>query len=168
MVGRKPKSYDYGPMIRIDLPLVQISAILPRKERYLAKTYEEDFSAVKEDLARKGYRQITGMQVDWTYLPSACPKCGERGGPPIFQRYKRTRSEQRPAMTKNDQIRFKLYYNHTKPKYHQCFIGYLIGGYHYRLSKKIDPQRMNPQSWITNDKLKWFKAPKLKKPRKIV
>ena len=166
MVGRKAKSYDYGPMIRVDLPFIQVSAILPRKVRFFTKTYEGNFDAVKEDLSRKGYRRITGMHVDWTYLPRSCPKCGERGGHPIFQRYRRTRSEQRPAITRNNQIRFKLYYNHSKPKYHQCFIGYMIGGY-YQLSKKIDSTKMNMSNWIDKNNIEWFESPKLRKQRTL-
>lgn len=167
MVGRRPKSYDFGAMIRVDLPLIQISAILPRKERFFAKTYEEDYNAVKEDLHRKGYRRITGTQVDCTYLPHSCPKCGEKDGWPIFQRYKRIRSELRPSSTRNEQTRFKLYYNHSKPAYHQCFIGYLIGGSYYQLSKEIDPQKMNPMFWLADHEHKWFERPKLRKPRKL-
>lgn len=166
MVGRKAKSYDYGPMIRIDLPLIQVSAILPRKERFFTKTYEENFDAVKEDLSKKGYRQIIGIRVDWTYLPRSCPKCGERGGHPIFQRYRRTRSTQRPAITRNNQIRFKLYYNHSKPKYHQCFIGYMTGGY-YQLSKKIDSAKMNMSNWVDKNNIEWSEPPKLRKQRKL-
>lgn len=153
-------------MIRVDLPLVQVSAILPRKERFFAKTYEENFDAVKEDLSKKGYRRITGTRVDWTYLPRSCPKCGERGGHPIFQRYRRTRSAQRPAITRNNQIRFKLYYNHSKPKYHQCFIGYKTGGF-YQLSKKIDLAKMNVSNWIDKNNIEWFESPKLRKQRKL-
>ena len=166
MVGRKAKSYDYGPMVRVDLPLIQVSAILPRKERFFTKTYEGNFDAVKEDLSRKGYRRITGTRVDWTYLPCSCPKCGQLGGHPIFQRYRRTRSAQRPAITRNNQIRFKLYYNHSKPKYHQCFIGYMVGGF-YQLSKKIDSTKMNMSNWIDKNNIEWFESPKLRKPRKL-
>lgn len=166
MVGRKAKSYDYGQMIRVDLPLIQVTAILPRKEMLLTQTYEGNFDVVKEDLSRKGYKKITGICVDYTYLPRSCPKCGERGGHPIFQRYRRTRSAQRPAITKNDQIRFKLYYNHSKPKYHQCFIGYMVGGY-YQLSKKIDSAKMHLPNWIDKNNLEWFEYPKLRKQRKL-
>lgn len=166
MVGRKAKSYDYGPMIRVDLPLIQVSAILPRKVRFFTKTYEGNFDAVKEDLSKKGYKRITGIRVDWTYLPRSCPKCGQLGGHPIFQRYRRTRSAQRPAITRNNQIRFKLYYNHSKPKYHQCFIGYMTGGY-YQLSKKIDSAKMNPSNCIDKNNIEWFESPKLRKQRKL-
>ena len=167
MVGRKPKSYGMGPMIRVDLPSLQVTAIGPKVGMWLQKIYEEDFSKIKEELLKKGYKKIKAKQVDWTYLPRACPKCEKRDGHPNLQRYNRSRSEHRPSIFRNEQIRFNLYYNHSKPKYHQCFIGYMIGSY-WKLSNKINPEKMNPSNWIDKNNIEWFESPKLRKPRKLL
>jgi len=166
LVGRKPKSYDYGHMIRVDLPFFSLTAMGPKVRMWFQKVYEEDYPKTKKELLERGYKKITAQQVDWTYLPRSCPKCCQPGGHPIFQRYKRTRSEHRLSIARNDQVRFKLYYNHSKPKYRQCFIGYLINGY-IQISKKISPEKMNPQNWIADHKLERFELPKLKKLRKL-
>ena len=71
LAGRKSKSYDMGPMIRLDLPIFQISAILPRKERYFQKVYEEDFPRVKDDL-QKIEATFNEMKLK---LPELAKKC---------------------------------------------------------------------------------------------
>ena len=167
LVGRKPESYDMGPVIRVVLPIVKIYATMPRKKRFFVTTYEEEFDFAKAKLQKEGYSQIVGKLEDTTILPRLCPKCCELGGHPIFTRYKKTRSERNTSTTKNDQIRFKLHYNHSTPKSRQCFIGYLIGG-SYKLSKKINPEKMNPENWINNDKIEWFEPTKMKKPRELL
>lgn len=166
MVGRKPESYDEGPVIRVTLPIVKIYATMPRKKRFFITTYEEEFESVKARLQKEGYSQIVGTLEEQTILPRSCPKCCQRDGHPIFTRYKKTRSARNMSTTRNDQIRFKLHYNHSTPKSRQCFIGYLIGG-SYQLSKKINPEKMNPENWFNNDNIEWFEPPKLKKPRKL-
>lgn len=134
MVGRNPESYDMGPTIRVTLPIVKIYATMPRKKRLFVTTYEEEFDSVKAKLQREGYSQIVGKIEDTTILPRSCPKCCERGGHPIFTRYKRIRSTGKTSIIRNDQIRFKLHYNHSTPKPRQCFIGYLIGGSYRKYS----------------------------------
>jgi hypothetical protein len=166
MVGRKAKSYDMGHFIRIDLPIFQLSATLPKIENYLAKIYEEDFPAVKEKLIKEGYEKIKAEQVDWTYVPRACPLCDQRGGHANLQRYRRTLSPRETNITQRKPTRFKLYYNHSKPKYHQCFIGYLIGS-SWQLSKKIDPKKMLPNYHIKKGNVEWFEEPKIRKPKKL-
>ena len=167
MVGRKPKSYNMGQLIRIDLPIFQLSAILPKTHRFLTKVYEEDFSTVKGKMVKQGYKKIIAQQVDWTYVPRACPLCDQLDGHPNLQRYKRSRSEHRPSPFRINQTRFKLYYNHSKPKSRQCFIGYLIGGYYWKLSKNIDPRKMSPDYHIKQGNIEWFEEPKIRKPKKL-
>jgi len=167
LVGRKPESYDMGPVIQVTLPIVKIYATMPRKKRFFVTTYEEEFDSVKANLQKEGYSQIVGILEERTILPRLCPKCCQLGGHPIFTRYKKTRSERNMSTTKNDQTRFKLHYNHSTPKSRQCFIGYLIGG-GYQLSKEVNPEKMNPENWIDNNKTQWFEPPKLKKPRRLL
>jgi len=166
LVGRKPKSYDMGPFIRIVLPIFQLYAILPKKEHLLAKVYEEDFPSVKEKLLKEGYEKIKAEQFDYTLVPSTCPLCDQRGGHPNLQRYDRVKTQRDVNFRQNSPKRFKLYYNHSKPEYHQCFIGYLIGGY-WKLSKNIDPKKMNPDYHINNEKMEWFESPKFRKNKKL-
>lgn len=166
MIGRKPTNYDMGPWIRLTLPLFQLSAILPKKEHLLAQVYEEDFPSVKEKLLKEGYKKIKAEQVDWTYVPRICPLCDQRGGHANLRPYERVKTLRDENFRQGSPKRFKLYYNHSKPKYHQCFIGYLIGGY-WKLSRKIDPKKMYPEYNLKNYKQKWFESPKLRKPRKL-
>lgn len=155
-----------GPLIQVILPVFQVTATGPKVGVWLQNVYEEEFPKIKEELIKKGYKKIKAVQTISTQLPHSCPLCSKPDGHPIFHPYKRIRSEHRSSVTKNDQIRFKLYYNHSKPRYHQCFIGYFLNGYIQR-SKKIDPEKMNPENWINDDKIEWFEPPKFKKPRKL-
>lgn len=164
MVGRKPASYNFGPLIRVNIPIFTIYA-LSEKEHYAEKVYEKDFEERKNMLQKQGYKIIKTIQEDWSYLPRYCPKCCHEGHP-IFTEYGRARSESRKSPFRKDYTRFKLHYNHSKPKSHQCFIGYLISGY-LQLSKKIDLTKMNPENWIKPHKLEWFDAPKVKKSRRL-
>jgi len=166
LVGRKPKSYDMGPFIRIVLPVFQLSAILPKKEYFFTQVYEEDFPAVKEKMLKEGYKNIKAVQNRSTYVPRRCPLCNERGGHPNLQRDERVRTLRDENFRKGFPKRFKLYYNHSKPKYRQCFIGYLIGGY-WKVSERIDPRKMYPDYNDTEDKREWFPMPKFRKPRKL-
>lgn len=166
MAGRKPKSYSYGQLIRVDLPVFSLSATLPKNHILLQKIYEEDFEKVKNILVKEGYKNITATQDDWTYVPRSCPKCDKLDGHPILQRYSRVLSKRKTNLLQRKPTRFKLYYNHSKPNYHQCFIGYYIGGV-WQLSSKINPKKMSPDYHIKQDKLEWFEPPKLKRPRKL-
>src|SRR3989442_12513235 len=114
-----------GPFIRLTLPVFQLTAILPKKEYFCAQVYEEDFHAVKEKMLKEGYKDIKAAQVDWTYVPSICPLCDQRGGHANLRPYERAKTLRDENFRQGAPKRFKLYYNHSKPKYHQCFIGYL-------------------------------------------
>jgi len=166
MAGRKPKSYSYGPFIRMNLPVFTLSAKLPKSHFHFQKIYEEDFEKVKNKLVKEGYKKITAIQDDPTYVPHSCPKCEKADGHPNLQRYRRTLSLRETNITQRKPTRFKLYYNHSKPKYHQCFIGYYINGV-WQLSRNIDPIKMIPNFHSKKGKIEWFETPKLKRLRRL-
>lgn len=103
--------------------------------------YKEDFSEWKEYLEKQGLVNIRGHQMT-TDLPIYCMKCGEKGIP-HFRVFEKVRSERNIYSKKIPKIRYKVYYNHSKPKSHQCFIGYWSSG-SYTLAKGIDVRSHSP------------------------
>jgi len=155
-----------GNFVRLDLPIFQVSAKLPKKVRLFAKVYEDEFSEYKDKLIKEGYTKISAEQMDYTYVPRKCPLCDKLDGHPVLNRYKRVRSKSNPSPLRDDQIRFKFHYNHSTPKPRQCYIGYLVGGV-WKLSKNIDPMKMRPDNIVENDPVEWFKEPKIRKSKKL-
>jgi len=184
MVGRNPNNYEVGLQKIVDLPifLVKYQPIIPKGARRtfhdgnklhrLTDTtlthgltiFEKDFKKCKEWLQKLGYKKIRAEQMTHSF-PKFCPKCEKDDGNPILCLYKKAVSG-RYDVPVIDDVRYKLYYNHSKPKYHQCYIGMFYPKQsQIKMAKGIDPRKMSPFYILREKGSMNFDLPKKKKHR---
>lgn len=186
MTGRPSNSYNLGLQVLVDLPifLVKYQPIIPKKARktyfdgkrlfrlsettmtHGIKVYEKDFDKVKENLTKLGYKKIRAEQMTTTF-PLYCPKCGKPDGHPILRLENKLLSASDENF-KEKKTRYQIFYNHSKPKYHQCFVGYWSpkGVQH---AKEIDVKKLSPFYVLPEKGSMYFDIPKKrKKPGKTL
>lgn len=187
MTGRKPITHTVGVQIYVHLPifLVKYQPIIPkgakktfhdgeRMHRLANMTithgmhvFEKDFEKCKESLAKSGLKNIHGVQMIAT-LPLYCPKCMQPDGHPNFRLVGKVKSARDEHFKINQEVKYEIYYNHGKPKLHQCHIGYWTPR-GYQVAKDIDLQKMSPMYIVKQHGSMSFDLPKEKmKKRKIL
>jgi len=183
MVGRNPNNYEVGLQKIVNLPifLVKYQPIIPKgakrtfhdgsKLHRLTNTtishgliiFEEDFEKCKEQLQKSGYEKIKAEQMTHAF-PKFCPKCGKDDGNPILRLYDKVVSGRYDFPVIED-VRYELHYNHSKPKYHQCYIGMLNPKISQMTTAQgIDPRKMSPFYILRKNEILNFDLPKKKKP----
>ena len=163
MVGRRAACHVVGLQIYTYLPIYIVSyqpiiaeearrtfhdgtrlfRLVDTRMSHGIKVLKEDFQKCKENLAKLGYEKIQARQLS-TSFPKYCPKCDKSDGYPHLRLVKKTFSEKDKNFRALKKAKYQVYYNHSKPKYHQCFIGYWTIDNRIRLAKGIDIRKMSP------------------------
>ncbi len=161
MAGRPPTTKTVGLHHTVYLP-VYLLKYQPLVKKYQRRTYfdgqkkikspiptichgitiyKKHFPEWKAHLEKQDWMNIRGHQMT-TELPVYCMKCGEKGIP-HFRALEKVASGRDINFKKPKKIKYKVYYNHSKPKSRQCFIGYWLSG-SYQLAKGIHPRAHSP------------------------
>ena len=185
MAGRKSDCHVVGLQIHMYLPvyLVSYQPIIAEKSRrtfhdgtrmfrlvdtrmnHGIKILKEDFEKCKEYLTNLGYEKIEATQMKTTF-PLYCPKCDKPDGYPHLRLIKKVLSNKDRNFRAVEKAKYQLYYSHSKPSYHQCFIGYWTTDNHTQLAKGIDIRKISPFYFLRKGQSLEMQLPKeyMKKP----
>jgi len=163
MAGRKSDCHVVGLQIYMYLPiyLVSYQPIIAKKSKrtfhdgtklfrlvdtrmtHGIRVLKEDFKKCKEYLTKLGFEKIEARQMK-TSFPLYCPKCNKSDGYPHLRLVKKILSDKDKNFRELEKAKYQLYYSHSKPTYHQCFVGYWTTNNGIKLARGIDIRKMSP------------------------